>query len=93
MALLIIVLMDMNINMSVSSVVGTGKDRKIYILFSDPIRSCEAIYPDCKVMKNDGFTREEVEQLEVFMTKNADTIKSMAKTVSIWKAFGGPSSK
>lgn len=78
-----------SINMAVSSVVGEGSDKKIYIRFSDDYRSCEGIYPDCKILDGVGFSSEEIKSLESFMKENAKTIKDMAKTVSIWKAFSG----
>lgn len=77
------------LNMSVSSVVGEGKDKKIYIRFSDRDRSCEGVYPDCLIHSSVGFSPEEIKSLEAFMKENEKTIKDMAKTVSIWKAFAG----
>ena len=42
----------------------------------------EAILPDCKITKQSGFTADEINQLEQYLTQNKDDIISKAKVIS-----------
>lgn len=73
--------------MSVSQVLNKGKKKEIYIRFDDGNRFAEGVFPDCKILKNEGFNREEIDSLKLYMSQNADIIEEMARSISLWKAF------
>ncbi len=76
-------------NMSVSEIVRKDGKQQIYVLFTEDDRTAEGVLPDGKIIKNQGFTDEEVSQLESYMISNVDTIRGMAKQVDLMQAFLG----
>jgi hypothetical protein len=78
---------DGSLTMTYSAVV-TGKDQKKMVrvsferLASGIINRAEAILPDCKITKQNGFSADEVQQLELYLTQNKDDIISKAKVIS-----------
>lgn len=80
-------------NMSVSQIIKEKDQKKIYILFSEEDKSAEILYPECRIIKNSGFTPEETEALCLYMKTNKDQIEQLAKSVSLWKAFAGSGDK
>lgn len=75
--------------MSVSSIVGKDKKKAIYVLFSDGKRSAEGRLPDGKMISNQGFTQQEIQQLEQYLNREKNTIVAMAKNVNAMDAFLG----
>lgn len=76
-------------NMSVSQTITENGKKKIYIRFEEDNRFAEGIYPDCEIIKSDGFDDGEIAALKLFMSQSGEKIQEMAKSVSIWKAFTG----
>lgn len=76
-------------NMSVSQVIESNNEKKIFVLFEEENRSAEGVVPGFHIIKNNGFDGSEVAALEIYMEKNKETIENMAKSVSLWKAFSG----
>ena len=74
--------------MSVSHIINENGKKKAYVLFSDGERSAEGIYPDCSIIKSSGFTQEELTLLSEYMEKEGETIKELAASVNLIKAFG-----
>ncbi|MDO4187415.1 MAG: hypothetical protein Q4D29_00360 [Lachnospiraceae bacterium] len=60
------------------------KDNKplISLSFERGKDSCEAVVPECKILKNDGFSEEEVEALEYYLRVNKQTIIDNSKGIS-----------
>lgn len=79
--------MDDKLNMSVSSIVEKNGSKQIYIVFEDDKRSAEGRLPDGKIIRNSGFTEEEVAALEFYITANCDEITDMAKHINVMDAF------
>lgn len=77
--------MEMNVSLSVKE----KGQKKIYVQFTEGKLSAEGVYPECKIIKNEGFTVEEVKALEEYMLNNGKTIEELSKSVNIWKAFSG----
>lgn len=77
--------MEMNVSLGIND----KGIKKIYVRFSEGKRQAEGIYPQCSIIKNEGFSPEEVAALEKYMMDNGKTIEEMSKSVSIWKAFSG----
>lgn len=78
-------IMEMNVSLSVKE---KGK-KIIYVQFTEGKLSAEGVYPECKIIKNEGFTADEVGALENYMKENGKTIEELSKSVNIWKAFSG----
>ncbi len=79
---------DGSLTMTYSAIV-TGKDQKkiVRVSFergakSGGVERAEAILPDCKVTKQNGFTNEEIFQLEQYLTQSKDDIMQKAKVIS-----------
>ena len=80
--------MDNELSMTVSPICHDKKGEKYaYVSFIDGVRSAEGRIPDCKIEKNQGFSKEEVEQLEQYMIGNLMELKKMAAGVNVMKAF------
>ncbi|MCR5800809.1 MAG: hypothetical protein K6G57_00570 [Lachnospiraceae bacterium] len=81
--------MGNELTMSVSSKIGPKGEKKIYVRFSDDTRSAEICSPAMDVIKNVGFTEEEISQLKDYIKSESKTIEDLASTVSPLKAFMG----
>lgn len=79
--------MSEGVNMTVSPV--CTKDGKSYafVSFEDGIRTAEGKIPDCEIISNDGFTSEEVEQLESYMKRELTQLKKMAAAIHPMDSF------
>lgn len=66
-------------NMMVSGVSEKNGRKIAYILFEDEDkRSAEAVIPECRVISNNGFSEEEVAQLEDYVRRNLTDLKKRA---------------
>lgn len=74
-------------NVTVSPVCAKGEKRYAYVSFSDGQRTAEGIIPDCKIVSNHGFTKEEAEQLEEYMKSDLGRLKKMAAGIRMLDAF------
>ena len=76
------------VEMTVSPICYTESGEKYaYVSFSDEVRTAEGKIPDCKIVKNEGFTEEEVKKLEEYMNENLSFLKQMASSLNIMNAF------
>ena len=73
--------------MSVSSMTRKDGNKAVYVLFQDGKRAAEFAVPGCRMVKNDGFSEEEVRSLRDYVDGEQDKIFAMAKEVSPIKAF------
>lgn len=73
--------------MRVSAIVRDGKTKKAYVSFEDRGRTCEGTIPDCVISKNDGFSDEELHELEEYMRMDLAHLKEMAAGVHILDAL------
>ena len=69
-------------NMTYTSVLTKDNKPLISLLFTRGKDSCEATVPDCIVTKNNGFSAEEVEGLEMYLRSNKKEIIENAKGIS-----------
>ena len=82
------------LTMTYSAIV-TGKDQKkiVRVKFERPatgavkgskdtVDFAEGLLPDCRIVSKEGFTQEEIEQLEMYMKANLEEIMSKAKIIS-----------
>ena len=75
-------------NMLVSGVTTTkeGKNRA-YVRFDEGNCFAEGIIPDCKIIKQNGFTEDEISQLEDYLKTNLTSLKKEAAKINPIKAM------
>ena len=81
--------MSSEIKMSVSSLIRTEDKKAIYVMFEDGNKMAEITLPDLNVVRNNGFTEEEIRQLKDYTDNERDKIFSMAKEINPLRAFMG----
>lgn len=79
--------MNDELNMSVSPICAKNGERYAFVTFSDGTRSAEGKIPDCKIISNKGFSREEAKKLEEYMQKELPKLKQMAAGINVLDAF------
>lgn len=79
--------MNQEINMSVSPVCVKDGEKCAYVSFADGARLAEGKIPDCKIISNKGFSQDEVEQLENYMSMELATLKRIAAGIRLIDVF------
>ena len=79
--------MSENVNMSVSSPVVKGDKKLVYVMFSEADKSAEFEAPGGELVKNVGFSDEDITILKDYILNNWETIFGMAKEIDPMKAF------
>ncbi|MBO6241854.1 MAG: hypothetical protein J6O61_13595 [Butyrivibrio sp.] len=78
---------DEEMRMTYSAIL-TGKDNKKMVRVSFERNGktgrevAEGVVPDGKIVKNNGYSQEEIASLEMYLKANADDIISKAKVIS-----------
>jgi len=67
-------------NMIISGVSEHEGKKRAFVRFEEGNIYAEGIIPDCKINKNNGFTDDEVNQLELYMRENLEMLKRNAAT-------------
>jgi len=75
------------VNMSVSPICVKDGKKYAFVVFSDESRSAEGRIPECKIISNNGFSEQEVEQLEEYMQRELTELKKMAAGIRFIDAF------
>ena len=78
---------EAEMNMSVSHICVKDGEKFAYVSFDDGTRKAEGKIPECKISTNEGFTEEEVSQLELYMKSVLPQLKQMAAGVRMMDAF------
>ena len=81
------------LRMSVSPICTRDGEKMAYVEFTDKTRTAEGEIPVCKITKKDGFSEEEVAQLELYMKAELANVKKMAASVNVADAFMGKTKK
>ncbi|MBR1860852.1 MAG: hypothetical protein IJ796_03180 [Lachnospiraceae bacterium] len=85
--------MESEVNMSVSPIYRKDGAKKIYLVFTDGDKMAEILLPDpgstVKVLKNKGFSEEEISKLVAYVENDRDNITAIAGRVTPLKAFLG----
>lgn len=81
--------MNSEVKMQVSSFFRKDGEKSIYVMFNDSDKSAEFILPECKLLKNSGFSEDELEQLKDYIDNEKDSIYEIAKKVNPMKGFLG----
>lgn len=79
--------MEDALQMLVSPICVKDNERYAYVSFSDGSKSAEGKIPDCIIEKNEGFTEDEVMQLEDYMKANLVELKKMAASTNVFEAM------
>lgn len=79
--------MNEELNMSVSPICVKDGKKYAYIMFSDDVRSAEGTIPDCKIINNNGFFEDEVDQLEAYMERSLSELKRIAAAQNAFNAM------
>ena len=80
--------MSDELKMSVSGALKNKSGMKVvYVTFEDDGRRAEGELPECRITRNSGFTKQEIEALQQYMASQKDTIMKMAQSVNPMKAF------
>ncbi len=75
------------VKMSVSQVFARNGEKYAFVTFTDGAKNAEGKIPECKIISNNGFTGEEVGQLEDYMDRELANLKKMAAGVDVMRAF------
>lgn len=70
------------LKMTYSGIVVTEGRKKISVTFEDGACIAEGSIPDCKIIKNSGFSEDEVAVLEKYLQMNQMEIIHKAKEIS-----------
>ena len=81
--------MSENISMSVSAPIVKGEKKLVYVMFTEESKSVEFEAPGAQLVKNNGFSDEDIAVLKDYILGNWETIFSMAKEIDPMKAFLG----
>jgi len=74
--------------MTVSEIFRTPDgDKYVFVTFEDENRFAEGKIPDCKIVKQEGFTDAEIILLEQYMKNEQTTIFDEARKVNAMRAF------
>ena len=79
--------MSEDVKMSVSAPVVKDERKIVYVVFEDVAQSAEFEAPAGTLVKNSGFSEEDVEVLQEYIKNNWKTIFDMAKDIDPMKAF------
>ena len=79
--------MNEELNMSVSPICVKDGKKYAYIMFSDNVRSAEGTIPDCRIISNNGFLEDEVNQLEAYMERSLPELKRLAAEQNAFNAM------
>lgn len=79
--------MTNELKMSVSPVCVKNNEKYAFVSFTDGKRVAEGRIPDCKMLTSNGFTQEEVAQLEDYMRRELTQLKKMAAGIRLIDAI------
>ena len=81
--------MNKDIKMSVSSMTRNKDKKAVYVFFQDGDKTAEFTLPGCELVKNNGFSDDDIRHLKDYIDNEQDTIFAMAKQVNPIKAMMG----
>ena len=79
--------MNGEMRMSVSSMTRAGEKKAVYVLFQDGKKEAEFTLPECRTVRNVGFSDDEIKALRDYVEGAQDRIYALAKEVNPIKAF------
>lgn len=79
--------MSEELKMTISGIVPKDGRKSIYVVFEDGQRKAEGYVPDCIITKNEGFEKDELKMLELYLKQNQDMIREHARLINPIKAL------
>lgn len=79
--------MNSKVDLTVSPVCSKDGKSYAYVTFACDGKSAEGKIPECTIIRNEGFTPEEVEQLTEYMVANMAELKKTAASINPLGAF------
>lgn len=79
--------MSDELKMSVSPICTKDGKKYAFVSFTDEVRTAEGKIPDCTIISNDGFSEDEVQQLEEYMKHELPQLKKMAAGINVMEMF------
>lgn len=77
----------MCMNVVFSGITTKGDEKRVCVSFSEKGRSAEGYVPSCKIERNNGFTVDEVSQMEAYLEENKFLIWEEAKKINPLRAM------
>lgn len=78
-----------DIHMTISPIVSKNKQKMLYVMFKEYDKELEICIPSYEVIKNNGFSKEELDNLIVYCKVNKEQLLKRASKISIMEAFLG----
>ncbi len=75
------------LTLSVSAICEKDGKKLAYVTFTDGKKKAEGVIPDCLITANEGFTKDEVEQLQAYMQRELPMLKKTAAGIRLFDAF------
>ena len=79
--------MNEEIRMSVSSMTRNKDSKAVYVQFQDGSKSAEIALPEGRLVRNEGFSDDEIASLIEYVNNEQETIYGLAKQVNPIRAF------
>jgi hypothetical protein len=73
---------DSELRMTHSCVLSRGKEKIVRVTFEDGSSYAEGILPSGEIEKHQGFTNDEIQQLEIYLKLNKEDILKKAKAIT-----------
>lgn len=70
-----------------SGITRNGTEKRVCVSFSEKGKSAEGYVPSCKIERNNGFTQDEVKQMEAYLEENKYVIWEEAKKINPLRAM------
>lgn len=70
-----------------SGITGSGTEKRVCVSFTEDGRLAEGYIPSCKIERNNGYTEEEVRQMEAYLQDNKRLIWDEAKKINPLRAM------
>ncbi len=75
------------LTMSVSAICERDGKKLAYVTFTDGNKKAEGEIPECVITVNEGFTDDEVSQLQDYMQRELPMLKKTAAGIRLFDAF------
>ena len=75
------------LTLNVSAICEKEGKKLAYVTFTDGEKKAEGVIPECVIIVNEGFTKEEVEQLQAYMQRELPLLKKTAAGIRLFDAF------
>ena len=75
------------VDIRVSGICQKDGKKMAYVSFNDGDKNAEGVIPDCIITRNEGFTEDEISQLQDYMKRELQSLKKTAAGINVVKAL------